>query len=197
MIPQGSSADPLGGGYSDMSRLRNAQEAFNFEFPRTQGHHPAGSTCTIEAHLEAGGKSYGERMDQFALRAAAKTLDISFRTIESTEKPLVKDAAALAAFARVQFDRMVAVYPVPHTGARMYFTGEPTRIAGSLGALSTWILEASLDTPGNDYIDLFVMIAAGKIPDRPNKPGRTGMVADWAGSGTEGYAPWYLGGYAQ
>ena len=192
VIPQGSQANPLGGSVSDISRLRAAQEAYNFEFPRTLGHHPTGSTSTIEAHLDAGGTSYPGRTEQFGLRTSAKTLHFSFRTIESIDKPLVKNEAALAAFARTQFERILAVYPAPHTRAQMYFTAAPTRIAGSLGAFSTWLLEASLNTPGSEYIDLFVMIAAGKTPDRRNQPGRTGMVSDWAGSGTYGYAPWYL-----
>lgn len=55
VLPVGSDANPIGGGYSNVSRSRNGQEAFNFDFPRTQGHHPGGSQSTIQARLEFNG----------------------------------------------------------------------------------------------------------------------------------------------
>ena len=74
----------------------------------------------------------------------------------------------------------------------MYFSAQPFQIAGGLNGFATWILEASLNTPGNEYIDLFVMLASGKIPEGRPQPARLGLIEDWVGKGTFGYDPWYL-----
>lgn len=181
-------------GRSAINLDRQALEAFNFEFPATRGHHPPGTTMTVNARLDFSGSPVARAQEAYELRryqdANDSRMTFSFRTLETDTKPFLKSDDGLQQVAREQFERVVAVYPVPRRQAEFYFTRDTFKYPSSFSTLAMWLLAGSLDVPGQEYIDRYIWITPGKS----QRPPRTSFLTDWTrtifdSAEVAGYAP--------
>ncbi len=172
-------------------------DAYNFEFPETRGHHPAGTIMDVEARLDFSGATVASARENFDVRvyrdANDGRLDIAFETLENDDKPFLKNDSDLYAFAAAQFERMVALYPVPRKFSSFSFTRNTFKYPG-FNTLTMWLLAGSRDHPGNHFVDRFIFIT----PGASRNPPRTSFLTDWtsnilSSAPTQGYAPFTVG----
>lgn len=171
-----------------------ARDAYNFTFPATKGHHPSGAFMNVSASLRIDGNSVAFQSEEYELRNFTdqsgngdSRMTFAFHTIETTDKPLLSGSRQVISKAREQFDRMVAVYPAPHTQASYSVTTEPHRLAGGLGRAALWLLAQSFHVPGREHIDRYVLLSAGRPPRTRSTPEPLSVLEDWQDRGTEGF----------
>ncbi|MCH7641364.1 hypothetical protein IID22_04160, partial [Patescibacteria group bacterium] len=177
---------PRGTTFNGSPAANQARDAFNFIFPDTNGHHPSSAIMETSARLRIDGVSIAFNFEDFELQNFTdqssngdSRMTFSFRTVESLKKPIRSNRRQLVNFARKQFDRMVAVYPVPHTQASYSLTTQPLQLAGGLGSFSLWLLTMSLDRPGLQNIDRFVYITSGETPRTRTTPAQDSLLEDF------------------
>lgn len=181
---------PRGGFFNGSPSANQARDAFNFTFDESKGYRSSGSIMETFASISIDGKFIGGSFEDFELNNftdqssnSDSRMTISFRRLASPDKPMQSSQRELVDFARKQFDRMVAVYPVPKSQAS-YSLSSTTLQLDSLGSIALGLLTWSLDTR---VVDNYVYITSGGTPRTRTSARGNSLLEDYQGRGTEGF----------